>query len=364
VRYGQIGRPVMMFEAFKDYRDNLLERGNDPNDALSLEEAHSKADFPSFLFGPISTSLYKGYTRVDPQYRRYGRVESVSDFRARRIRGLWGITGIGYVGDQGEYPEMRRRERPSASLVVDTYGGVYEVTRQAIINDDSGALLRDNPEEMGYSAAVFVTETIIAFIESNPTAPDGVATFQNVGAGQRGNQVSTALSEDALATAISFMENQLDDDGRRIVVRPRTLAVKNVRLELIANRIIRSQQTGTQQTIAAAAGAASDIFDKGTDNPLAGILPGDAVVRDPYWSDANDWYLFADPADVPAFAVGFLNGQEAPSVFIKNQEARSALGGGGQDPYTWEVDSVDFKVRLDFGVGVVDPKAVYRATVT
>lgn len=354
-RFGDIGRPVLMYEAFKDYVVELGQKAADPADPMTLEEAHSKADFPSFLYGPISTSLFKGFTRVQPQYRRYGRIESLTDFRARRIRGLNGINGIGYVGDQGEYPEMRRTERPSASLMIDTYGGVYSVTRQAVINDDSGALLRDNPDEMGYAAATFVTEAIIAFIESNPTAPDGLPVFHV----NHNNIVTDALSEDSLATAISAMENGVDEDGRHNVVRPRTLAVKNVRLELIANRIIRSQNTGSTVNVDMAAGAGSNVFDKGNMNPLAGILPNDAVVRDPYWSDSNNWYLFADPNDVPAFATGFLNGKEEPSVFLKNPEARAQTG-GGTDPYTWEVDSVDFKVRLDFGTGVVDYRGAYK----
>jgi hypothetical protein len=105
------------------------------------------------------------------------------------------------------------------------------------------------------------------------------------------------------------------------------------------------------------------VFDKGNMNPLAGIIPNDAVVYDPYLSDANDWYLFADPARVPAFAVGFLNGQEQPQVFLKNPEVRTALGGGGQDPYTFELDSIDFKVRMDFGVAAVDPRGAYRSVV-
>jgi hypothetical protein len=350
-KFGTIGRPVLLYEAYMDYRDDLLSKAEAGE--IDLAEAKTKADFPSFLYGPVSTSVYNGYTRVEPQYRRYGRIETVNDFRARRIRGLNGVTGIGYVGDGGEYPEMNRNERDNAELIIDTYGGVYSITRQAIVNDDSGALLRDNPAEMGYSAAVFVTETIIAYIESNPTAPDGTASFHS----SRGNTATAALSETSLADAISHMESQTDDDGRRIVVRPRTLAVKNVKLELVANRIIRSQQTGT--TVNDPTSAA---FDKGNMNPLVGILPNDAVVRDPYWSDANDWYLFADPSDVPGFAVGFLNGREEPSVFLKNPEARAAAG-SGDDPYTWELDSVDFKVRLDFGVAVVDPRAVYRSVV-
>jgi hypothetical protein len=209
---------------------------------------------------------------------------------------------------------------------------------------------------MGYSAAVFVTEAVIAFIESNPTAPDGYPVY-DTGA-HHANETTNALSEDSLADAISAFEDQTDDDGRHIVFSPQTLAVKNVRLELIANRIIRSQETGTQSTYSGAAGAGTTIFDKGNDNPLAGILPADAVVRDPYWSDTNNWYLFAG-SDTPAFATGFLNGNETPSVFQKNPEA-NGVGAGGEDPYTWELDSVDFKVRLDFGVAVVDHRPTYR----
>jgi hypothetical protein len=44
---------------------------------------------------------------------------------------------------------MRRSERGGPSLVIDTYGGVYAITRQAIINDDSGELLNRNPATWG-----------------------------------------------------------------------------------------------------------------------------------------------------------------------------------------------------------------------
>ena len=104
------------------------------------------------------------------------------------------------------------------------------------------------------------------------------------------------------------------------------------------------------------------MFDKGTINPLAGILPADGVIRDPWFSDSNDWYLFADPGDVPAFAVGFLNGQSDPQVMLKDPMVRMALG-AGTDPYQFELDSVDFKVRSDFGVAPVDPRGAFRSIV-
>lgn len=347
-KYGDYKRPVLLFEAYEDWREERL------------EEADTRADFPSFLFGPVRQSLWYGYERVQPQYKRYARIENMPDFRERRLKGLTGMSKPGYVGEHGEYPMMTRGERPAAPLVVDTYGATYGITRHAIVNDETNELLNSAPMEMGDAAAEFIVETVIALIESNPTAPDGQPFFS----GGRGNQGTAALSEDSLAVAVAKMTKQLDDTGRRIRVSVASLVVGDPVQQLIANRIINSQLTGTNVTYTGGtAGVGTGLFDKGTNNPLSGIIPNDGVIYDPYLSDSNDWYLFADPSRVPAFAVGFLNGQENPQVYLKNPEVRNSLGGGGQDPYTFELDSIDFKVRLDFGVAAVDPRGAYRAVV-
>jgi hypothetical protein len=348
--YGDFGRPIRLLEAYREWRDERM-----------LEEADSKADFASFLYGPVRQSMWNGYSRAQAQYQRYTREESAPDFRDRRLRGLNGLLGIGYVGDHGHYPGLARTDRPPASLSVDTYGGVYSITRQAIINDDSNELLNRNPADMGYAAGVFILQTVIAMIQNPPNAGDGNAFYSVSGTG-RGNQVVAPLSEDALVDAISFMEDLRDDDGRQIVVTPSILVVKNARMQMIAQRILNSTQTGAQAQYAGAAGAGANVFDKGTINPLAGVLPADGVVRDPWFSDANDWYLFADPNDVPAFAVGFLNGQSEPQVMLKDPLVRMALG-AGTDPYSFELDAVEFKVRSDFGAAPVDPRGAYRSIV-
>lgn len=346
--YGAFGKPIRLLEAYKEWRD-----------ARSLEEADTKTDFASFLYGPVRQSMWHGYSRAQSQFQRYTRQESAPDFRERRLRGLNGLKGIGYIGDHGHYPALVRTDRPPAALAVDTYGGVYSITRQAIINDDSNELLNRNPADMGYAGGVFILETVVASITSNPNAPDGNAMF---GGGGRGNQTTNALSEDSLVDAISFMEDLVDDDNRHIVVTPSLLVVKNARMQLIANRILSSSSTGSTASYTGTAGAGSNVFDKGTDNVVAGVLPADGVIRDPWFPDANDWYLFANPSDVPAWAVGFLNNQSEPQVMLKDPMVRMALG-GGQDPYTYELDSVDFKVRFDFGVAPVDPRGCYRGVV-
>jgi hypothetical protein len=346
--YGDWGKHIELFEAYSEWAE-----------AQMLQEADSKADFPTWLFGPVRTAVWGGYTRIQPQYRRYARIENMPDFRPRLLKGLNALRGYGHVGDHGEYPGMRRTERPGASLVIDTYGAIYSITRQAIINDDTGELLNRIPADMGYQAARFVAETIVALVVSNPTAPDGNPMYYS----GRGNTVTAALSEDALAAAITFMEQQTDDDGFQITVEAASLIVQNASMQLIANRILNSQLTGTQIAYTGgSAGVGSALFDKGNINPLNGILPNDAVVREAFFSDANDWYLFARPDDVPAFAIGFLNGKEQPDVLLKDPGVRNALG-AGTDPYSWEIDSIDFKVRHDFGVAAVDPRGTYRSVV-
>lgn len=347
-RFGKYGRPVMAFEAFLDFARTL-----------ELQEADSKADFPGWLWGPVRRAVWRGYQLIQPQYRTYADVQNVPDFRPQSMYGLGRLRGFGYVGDNGEYPGMHRKEFGGPTLVIDTYGAIYDITRHAIINDQTGELLNRNPEEMGQEAAEFVAEAIISLIESNPTAWDGSPMY-TVG---RGNLTTAALSEDSLVDAMTFMRQQRDLDNRRMRMDPRRLIVQNDRQGLIAKRIINSSTTGSTITYTGGtAGVGTDRFDKGTDNVVQGLLPGDAVVVEPYFNDSNDWYLFADPASNPAFAVGFLNGQERPDVFLKDPGVRSALG-PGTDPYSWEGDAISFKVRHDFGVAPVDPKATYKGAV-
>ena len=109
-------------------------------------------------------------------------------------------------------------------------------------------------------------------------------------------------------------------------------------------------------------GRVTNVFDKGTLNPLNDILPLDGVIREAFMSDSNDWYLFADPQQVPAFAIGFVGGKREPFVGIKDPTVRDAMG-AGMDPYTFDFDSIEFKVRHDFGVAPVDPRGAFRAVV-
>jgi hypothetical protein len=51
------------------------------------------------------------------------------------------------------------------------------------------------------------------------------------------------------------------------------------------------------------------------------------------------WRLFADPAQLPAFEVAYLNGQEGPVV--EQKEGWSSLG-------------MEFRCIFDFGCGLIE----------
>lgn len=355
--YGVVGRPNMLLEAYEEWReDRVADIKEAEETGVQLTEADTRFDFPEFLYGPVRTSLYDGYEEVDGDYRTYARVESMPDFKERRIKGRTGMSKPGYIGEHGEPPQLQRGERPSSPLIIDTYGGTYAMTRHLIINDESGDLLQSAPTEIGRAAKEFILETIIAFVEANPNAADGNPMW----AVSRNNIDTALLSEAALAVALGRMTKQRDDTNRRIRVTPKTLVVGDPIWELVADRILNSTETAVRTS----AVTATDVLDKGTINPMArnNLARGLSVVYDAYLNDANDWYLFADPAKTPAFAIGFLNGQEEPRVYLKNPELRSVMGGGGQDPYQMEIRQLEWYVEFDFGVGTIDPRGTYRST--
>jgi hypothetical protein len=345
--FGHFGKPCLVFEMLKDWRQERLAA----IEAGRVLEASpdGKADFAAFFDGPVNSSFYGGYDRAESAWQRFVMRDAATDFKEKKIRGLAGISGFGYVGDLGEYPGLRRAFRPEASIVVDTYGGVYQISRQAIRNDETRRILTTGPDEMGYGAGVFITEMIISLIVSNPLAPDGLPMYSTV----RGNEVTDPLSAEALIDGTTFLQTQRNDDGRPIRVRARTLAVQNDRQAAIARRELQSQgviQVATTQ---------ESEFGTGNMNAANGILPADGIVVDPFFPDPNDWYLFADPDQVPAFAASFLDGQERPFIGLKDPYVRSVYG-AGVDPYTFELDSLDYKVRFDVGAAPVDPRGSYR----
>lgn len=373
--YGRWGGPIETFDVYEDWRDErlrLIEAGINPTTGQPFEgelleafeqgrileaSPDTKADFATFMWEPLQANFYQGYDYVQSEFKRFVGIESVNSFDEVRIKGINGLTGIGYVGELGEYPGLRRTFRPEAAIVVDTYGGEYGLSRKLLRSQGIDKIVQRNPEDLGIAMGDFVTRMIVAFIVANPTAPDGVSVYN----ASRGNLVVADLSEDSLVDAAVWLRTRRDPDNRPIRVNLRTAVVQNDRQALRLRQIVRSQ---TLQIQTGGTAEANDQFGRGTLNPIAdaGILPADGIVIDPWFPDAEDVYFFSDPDRNPAFVAAFLDGQERPMIGMADATVMhlSNSNGNGHDPYSFQGDAIEYKVRHDVGVSVVEPLSTYK----
>jgi hypothetical protein len=366
--FGRWGGHIETFDIYEDWRDErlrLMEAGINPRtgqaiDDMAIFEASpdSKADFATFMWEPVQANFYQGYQYVESQYRRLVGIESVNSFDEVRIKGINGLTGIGLVGELGEYPGLRRTFRPDAAVVIDTYGGSYAMTRKLLRSQGIDKILSRNPNDIGQAMADFITRMIIAFLTSNPNAPDGAAMYS---AG-RGNLVTVDLSEDSLVDAAVWLRTRKDPDNRPIRASIRSAAVQNDRVALRLRQIINSQLV--QYLGVSTTPTPNPNFGRGTANPIAGsdLMPADGVVIDPWLPDANDTIFFADPDVLPAFIVAYLDGQEQPMLGMADATVMHLANsnGNGHDPYTFQGDKIEYKTRHDVGITAVEPLATYK----
>ena len=86
-------------------------------------------------------------------------------------------------------------------------------------------------------------------------------------------------------------------------------------------------------------------------NPLQGMLEPIVV---PQFSDAKDYYLMADPAQIESLEVGFINGQETPELLVQDNPTAGSV---------FTNDAISYKVRWEFGGGWLDYRGAYWAEV-
>jgi phage major head subunit gpT-like protein len=215
------------------------------------------------------------------------------------------------------------------TVALATYGKIYGLSRQAIINDDLGALT-DAPRAHGEAAARKIGDVAYAQLTSNPVMGDGVPLFHENHANVSSVAGAPSVVTVAEAEKLMLLQKGLKDK-QRLNLRPRFIIVP-VALKTVAQVFLKSERYED-----ADAGATRV-------NPFAGALELVSDARlDAVSSTA--WYL-AGPSD-KTVRVFFLRGQRAPYL-----EAREG----------WTVDGVQWKVRIDCAAKALDWKAlVYNA---
>lgn len=289
-------------------------------DTIITRALHTTSDFPLLLGDVVNRELRRSYQAAPAGVRQLARQTTIRDFRSKRSINFGEAPKLEVVLEGGEFLNGTISEG-SELYNLKTFGKIFAYSRQAMINDDLGALTTI-PARLGVQAMNFEATTLAALIEANPTMSDTLAVFQ---AATHKNYLATATTIEAdLNTARTAMRKQTGISGIAIDVTPRFVLVPPELETAMEKAISAVQATKT-----------SDV------NPFASLT----LVVEPRLTSATRWYLASDPAMIDGLEYAYLEGAPGPQI-----ETRVGF----------EVDGMQIKVRLDFGAGWIDYRGWYR----
>jgi hypothetical protein len=288
--------------------------------------AMTTSDFPALLSNVANKSLLAGYETAPESWNTWCATGSVSDFKTHDLLAASETEDLDQINEASPYGYGKRGESKE-QMQIATFGKLFAITRQTIINDDLAAMT-DIPRAHGEAAARKIGDVAYAVLTANAAMRDNVALFHS----NHGNLgTNGVISEITIAEAIKLMALQKDLLGkRRLNINPQFF---------IAPQSIR----GAAEIFFASNQFSGAAADSTRSNPYAG---GRFVqVYDARLDDASaTGYYFAGPKG-KTVTVFFLNGQQAPYM-----ETRQG----------WSVDGVEYKVRLDCGAKAIDWKALVK----
>ena len=295
------------------------------NMELARAAINSTSTFPAIMSNLANKSVMVGFNEAETTYQIWAGKGSNRDFKEAARVALSEAGNLELVPEGGQFKQDSFGEA-SARTKVATYGKLFSLTRQAIINDDLG-LFSKIATKYGSAAKRLVNKMVYAQLTGNVKMQDNVALFDS----KHGNVAGTgeALSVKAIAKAITAMRRQKGITGEATLnITPKYLVVPP-ELEMTAYQIVNST-------------AAVDGVNSGVANPYKGRF---IVVADAELTDPDAWYLVADATQHDTIEVTYLNGVETPRL-----ETRQGF----------DVDGIEYKVAFDCGVSALDFRGVFK----
>lgn len=277
---------------------------------------HSISNVLAATYGKF---LLQGFTAVESNWDMIASVRSVSDYKS--VTGVRVTGGFEFdeVGNGGELKQAEAGDE-TRSIKANLYGRMSSITMVDIVNDDLGAL-SVVPQRLGRGAAIKLNKVFWSEFELN----NGTYFAKETAAS--GN----ALSIGSLKTAAASYRKLKDGDGNPLGISPAMLLVSPeneiTAAELMSGSLLITGENATRTNV----------------NVLAGRYQ---VVASSYLSSASTWWLVANPGELPAMEVAFLQGQRTPTV----QQAEA------------DFDTLGIQVRghFSFGVAKAESKGAYR----
>lgn len=310
---------------------NLGRRSSDELFTLASRQFFNPtAAFPAILDNAINKAYVEGHKNVAVTFDQWTKKGTLKDFKTADNNYLAGPAGeFLEVPEGGElkHDVFEDKKRPTRKLK--TYGRQFTLTRQAFINDDIDLVTRI-PARYAASARKTINKQVYQILVNNPAIYDGTVLFSKT----HGNLLATGtgITQASMQAMIMALQNQTDEFGEAIIVRPATLVVPSG-MAFDIYTLFNSPTINTEGNTQAV-------------NPLYRYANQIQVVEDPTinvlcggFGNVMPWWLLGAKDDTDFIEVDYLNGQEIPN--IRRMETPGTLG------FVWDI-------YLDWGISVMD----------
>jgi ATP-dependent protease ClpP protease subunit len=292
-----------------------------------LAAAHGTSDFTQLLANTAGKALRIGYENEPATHAMWTAEREVADFKTQSLVALSAAPDLLEVKEGAEYTYGTFGEG-AESFSVKTYGRLFSITRQALINDDLGAFTR-MPAAFGSSARRVEADLVYGKLTGNATMSDSVALFHANHGNLAGTPAALALASLAAARAAMRKQKGIGSVGY-IDPQPAFLIVPTA-LETTAEQLIASLVDPSKSN------------DTGNVAWIRGLTP----IADPRLDADSEtaWYLAASPNQIDTIVRAYIAGEQRPYW---------------EEKPDFEKDGVAVKSRIDVGVGVIDYRGLYK----
>lgn len=288
------------------------------------------AAFPSILDNAINKAYVEGHKTVAVTFDQWTKKGSLKDFKTHDNNYLAGPAGeFLEVPEGGELKHDIFRDEKLPTRKLRTYGRQFTLTRQAFINDDIDLVTRI-PARYAASARKTINKQCYQILVNNPAVYDGVQLFST----KHKNLLAkgTGITKEAVQGMILALQNQEDQFGEAIIIRPAIIIVPSGYMFDMYTLFFSPTINTTDNTQAV--------------NPLYRYKDSITVIEDPTinalcggFGNKMPWWLLGAKDDTDFVEVDYLNGQEIPT--IRRMETPGQLG------FVWDI-------YLDWGISVMD----------
>lgn len=303
--------------------------------ASRLTAAISTTTFDQLLGDSITRRMVAEYNASGlTDWRKIATVTPVFDFRSQRRVRIGGYGDLPAVAQAAAYAALTTPADEEATYTASKRGGTESISIEAIKNDDVTGIRRV-PIKLGRSAARTLYKFVFDLVSANPTIYDSVALFH---ASHGGNLGTSALAKATLqAGRLAMLKQQELTSTEPLGIPPKSLLVPLDLADTAFELTVQPNIAGFNPT--AADSIKSQIWD---------------VIPVKHWTDTNNWFLVADPNDIPTIEVGFLDGKEEPELFVQDLPNVGSL---------FSNDQITYKIRHIYGGAIMDFRGFYGAVV-